>query len=344
MNPINEFIYEKSVERQIQLLRHREGLAKKVRTALTEHDNKFAEKIASRLLRLSSLDFRRLATAAGFETEALKDLLALINSITLSSKDALLGIIDNELNELSLSEYDFYKDISEEGARISGQDLSLVSITLATAKSYRKKELAVGQTQLELVNAWAIRRRAKVLQAIRRNSFSRDPSVVIRAISGTSSRFGGILKDTQFGAVLISNTLHPAATSAGLEAIKDKNEGAFDLLWSSILDSRTSSVCFSRHNKRIYRDLNGQKPPAHMNCRSRIVPIYGQEDEFPQETVTSWFKRQSEETQKKILGKTRYEAYKKKSSSLSFPRDFISRKGDLLTLEELRQAGKIKVT
>lgn len=343
MSPLNEFIYEKSIERQIQLLRHREGLARRVRIALTAHDKEFTDKLAVRVLRLSKKDFKRLATAAGWDTEALKELRELIKSLSSSSALVLKNTIDSELDSLTLSEYDFYKDMFETGGSLVNETIAVSALSLSSAKKYRDAEVAVGQTQGELISGWAARRRRKLLQVIRSSAINQDVQLMISEVGGTDSRFGGILRATHHGGVLIANTLHPAATTAGSEALRQENKGAFDLVWSSILDSRTSSVCFSRHNKRIYRDLGGSKPPAHMNCRSRVVPIFGQDDEFPQETVKAWFSRQPEGTQRNILGKTRYEAYKKSASNLSFPRDFISRSGDRLTIKELIRRGKISV-
>lgn len=46
--------------------------------------------------------------------------------------------------------------------------------------------------------------------------------------------------------------------------------------WASIMDSRTSQVCWSR-NGNIYEVGNGPLPPAHPNCRSRTFPLYGKQ-------------------------------------------------------------------
>lgn len=70
--------------------------------------------------------------------------------------------------------------------------------------------------------------------------------------------------------------------------------------WISVLDSATTDICHSRHNKR-YRYGEGPLPPAHINCRSMIVP-----DEDGQntkaETFYSFLGRQSNAIQNIALG------------------------------------------
>jgi SPP1 gp7 family putative phage head morphogenesis protein len=43
-------------------------------------------------------------------------------------------------------------------------------------------------------------------------------------------------------------------------------------MWVSVLDNRTTSICRER-NGRIYNFGAGPLPPAHINCRSHIVPV-----------------------------------------------------------------------
>lgn len=45
-------------------------------------------------------------------------------------------------------------------------------------------------------------------------------------------------------------------------------------LWVSVLDDRTTKICRSR-NGHVYRYGEGPVPPAHINCRSSIVPWDG---------------------------------------------------------------------
>lgn len=128
--------------------------------------------------------------------------------------------------------------------------------------------------------------------------------------------------------------------------------------WSSTLDSATSLICINLDGKVDYidgkKELNGQRPPAHFNCRSTTVPVtkslkeMGLSDkEFPagtrasmngqvsaKETYRSWFKKQDARFQKKVLGKSRYKLYKEGKLELS---RFVQDDTKVLTLEQLKK-------
>lgn len=342
MTPFNQFIYEKSVERQIDLLRHREGLSLKVRKALSKHDINFSNKLAANLLRLSEKDLKRLGTAVGFNTSALKALRETLNSFERSSALVLRDSISDELDTLTKDEYDFQVSIIDDASTFTKAPIVGFSVlSLRNAKKYRSLEIAVDKSQSEQILYWAANRRRKVLSTIRATVINGgNTNNVLSEVAGTRSRAGGILKKTHFGAVLISNTFHNSATSAASSALKEENQGELDFFWSSILDGKTSGVCFRRHNKKIYKQLNGARPPAHPNCRSRTIPVFG--DDTPiNETVTQWFSRQIDDVKEKVLGAKKFAAYQLDKTKFSFPKDFISSKGDFYTLDQLRDRGTI---
>lgn len=60
--------------------------------------------------------------------------------------------------------------------------------------------------------------------------------------------------------------------------------------WCSILDDATTQICRSRHGNR-YRYGSGPIPPAHVGCRSNIIPVVAGQPEAPR-TLSEWLKRQ----------------------------------------------------
>lgn len=130
--------------------------------------------------------------------------------------------------------------------------------------------------------------------------------------------------------------------------------------WVSVLDGRTSKICASRDGK-IF-DINGPKPPAHPNCRSRRKAYHGDELEGGKRPFVSdgrrvkdipkaerkgkigqvssktnfskWFDSQPASFQKDWLGSTRYKLYKKGDYKID---RFVDPKGKELTIEQLRQ-------
>ena len=336
MLQVNKDIYEASVIRQINLLRNRESLSLKIRRALTSQDIKFRERLIGNIYRLSEKDLKRLAVSQGRNTDAIKSIKSTIKDFTLKTESLTNSILDVELNSLTFDEYEFYRQVFNKSAEKSGLEFSISEISKEKAGRYRARELVLGQTQGEVIRQWSERRGRKLMQQIRISAQYLDKELISAKIGGKGSRLGGILKDTHFGGVLESNTLHAAATSAAVFAIRQENEKAFDIVWMSHLDSKTSGNCFSKHNKRVE-----QRPPSHKNCRSRVVPIFGSSDVFPEESIRVWFSRQTEQTQVDILGKVRFNLYQDSATNLVFPRDFVSEKGDMMTLEELRSSGKI---
>ncbi len=60
-----------------------------------------------------------------------------------------------------------------------------------------------------------------------------------------------------------------------------------DYMWSSIIDSSTTDVCRDR-NGNIYRYRQGPIPPAHVGCRSRIIPLDRGSDRVPPPSFEVW--------------------------------------------------------
>lgn len=63
-------------------------------------------------------------------------------------------------------------------------------------------------------------------------------------------------------------------------------------LWVSVMDDRTTEICQSRNGK-VYVYGEGPVPPAHINCRSTIVPIISSRTDIP--GFNDWLEHQSAE-------------------------------------------------
>lgn len=74
-------------------------------------------------------------------------------------------------------------------------------------------------------------------------------------------------------------------------------------IWISILDDRTTLICRGRH-KRTYVYGKGPIPPAHRNCRSKIMPLSAHNSNSPV-GFFEWLKNQPSDIQNKIIGSYR---------------------------------------
>lgn len=79
--------------------------------------------------------------------------------------------------------------------------------------------------------------------------------------------------------------------------------------WLSTLDAVTTEICRNRHLK-IYRYGEGPRPPAHMNCRSRIVGMAGDLSNQTGRTFYAWLRSQPSEFLKAALTPKEFAAIK----------------------------------
>lgn len=73
--------------------------------------------------------------------------------------------------------------------------------------------------------------------------------------------------------------------------------------WVSVLDGHTTVICRDRNGK-IYRYGDGPLPPAHVGCRSKTEPYYGQTDDVDL-SYYEWMTEQPDKVQNDILGNAR---------------------------------------
>lgn len=99
-----------------------------------------------------------------------------------------------------------------------------------------------------------------------------------------------------------AGVIHTAlAHVAAITAVAVQSTFARKYKWNSVIDSRTSEICFSRNGK-VYEYGKGPLPPAHIRCRSSVSPYVGNESE--EETFYKWAMRQPESFQSDIFSDT----------------------------------------
>ena len=98
---------------------------------------------------------------------------------------------------------------------------------------------------------------------------------IVRRIRGTrGARYAdGVLQVPRRHAQSIVRTFVQHTTSHARQATFEANEEFIRYVrWVSTLDSRTSQICASLDGQ-VYDVQSGERPPAHFNCRSTIVPV-----------------------------------------------------------------------
>lgn len=151
-----------------------------------------------------------------------------------------------------------------------------------------------------------------------------------------------------------TRTLHNGVAQETRSEFYEQNDEIFDgVLWVSVLDNVTSAICQSLDGT-VFPVDEGERPPAHPNCRSEVVPIVkdweamGLSDlgpgtresmtgEVPEtQTYNEWLGNQPREIQDEILGPNRGQLFRDGLSVDSFVDDT----GRKYTLDELFQEHK----
>lgn len=112
----------------------------------------------------------------------------------------------------------------------------------------------------------------------------------LQALIGSDRLFGrdGIMPNIQRQLRANAHTAiqHVAANTTNATASLYYDE----YQWCSVIDSHTTEICRSRNSK-VYRYGNGPIPPAHVGCRSSVVPYSGHAPGVPA-TFRGWISQQ----------------------------------------------------
>ena len=117
-----------------------------------------------------------------------------------------------------------------------------------------------------------------------------DPELNYR--DGLFARFAN-----QNNAIIATAIQH--ATSMTNSAIASVHFNQYQ--WVSILDSRTTEICRSR-NGNVYTYGDGPLPPAHYFCRSKDIPLNGDQLHDIPDTLAQWLTTQPEDVLVDMLG------------------------------------------
>lgn len=101
--------------------------------------------------------------------------------------------------------------------------------------------------------------------------------------------------------------------------------------WCSILDSKTCDICEDLNNT-VYSTI-GDAPfaPIHYRCRCQLIGFLRESVEPEWSTFGRWIESQTEEVQRKVLGKKRFDLWKNGDLEL---KDFVN-DGQKIKLKDL---------
>lgn len=164
------------------------------------------------------------------------------------------------------------------------------------------------------------------------------PVEIARNIRGTRTR-QGVMDISKRGANAMVRTAVSHTSNVARERTYQSNRAIKQVQWLSVLDFRTSSYCRAQDGK-IYDKGDGPRPPAHINCRSTVIPLTSSNRDRlgERQTYGDWLARQPAAKQDEVLGVSKARLFR---AGETLDR-FVDNSGHEYTLDQLRARDQAK--
>lgn len=269
----NERLFDLSVSHQIQVRRFLQGEVKKILEIIAQRDKALADRL--RVTLNKSRTQRRL--------------IRLFDEVKESRKIVWFEFRDQvrkDLIELARIEGTAELAILQEAVPFN-LELTKLESTLArtavTATPFQGKYLRDWFREVEISDR--VRLKATLTKGIVEG---KTTQAIVSEIIGTrvNNYTDGVLSVSRRQATAVVRTATNHVANKARENVWDANSDIISSIrWSSVLDGRTSPVCRARDGKhaRVSKPLpndviplepDGARPPAHVNCRSIMIPIF----------------------------------------------------------------------
>lgn len=257
-------------------------------------------------------------------TKRIEDMIAGLESLNTNVYSKIRKTLEDGLVDRARHETQFVRDANKKAGGVN------LSTTLPNTNYFRMlvnhTPIAIDSDTSTLLKPW--------LRDMERNNLDRLNRVVQSAlIAGkTPAELGDLLEKGGFAksrasAQALAITANSAvANRARLDTFRQMR-GITHVEWSSIPDSRTSPTCQSLSGKIFAIDEPHPVPPAHIRCRSTLLPRKNDTAPPLHKPYGEWLKAQDSRVQDEVLGKARGEAF---------------RKGDITTADIYRDDGGFK--
>lgn len=246
----NELLLDAAIRHQVQLLRFSKGEVNRAVRLLEQADKE-----------LTSLLNDKVHTEMG--EARLKAMLADIRRMRAQTAIALQKQVEEGSEELAQSEAAWEVSAIESTSPVL---LNLNSVSVATVKAVAGSPIN-GVPLAGWIGQMAQADVTRIEQAVRLGVLQGETKdqIVKRVMAAAEL--------TRQNASTIVRTAANHISNAAAQSVWDANADILDgVRWSATLDGRTSPVCRSRDGE-VYPLDKGPRPPAHPNCRSRMVPV-----------------------------------------------------------------------
>ncbi|MGH1376682.1 MAG: minor capsid protein [Alphaproteobacteria bacterium] len=343
MKTANEEILDRQIHHAIEIERFKTGTVRKMYALMQRAETDLINKLAARLVLIEDRghDLGKASTAR------LDKLLKEVRDTRKALFDALYIDLSGDVIAFAGDEVEFQAKLPETiiGASLGlsiPQGSALRTIVLSQPFQGRiLKEWAKGVSSAD-INRITDRVKIGIVEG-------QTTDQIVRAIRGTKARNyrdGVLLKSRRDIESVVRTSINHVANRAREQLWSANDNIIAGVQWVSTLDSKTSSICYSRDGK-IYAVNSGVRPPAHFNCRSIMVAYFAETivgtrassiGAIPQKrSFQDWLKLQNIEVQEDVLGVRKAKLFRQGGLKLD---RFVDRSGKELTLADMRSRNK----
>ena len=358
----NEQIRDDFIRHQVDLLRFARGLGSRLVRLLNKGEPELRAQLKGRIERTARLGF----DPGPATTARLRRIEEAYRELMRPTWEDVRSRVRTELDELARMEALFMAATAADSLPV------VVALSIPTTAELREivRQTPInGRPLRDWLGQWARNDRWRVLEQIRIGLlFNETPVQVSRRIFGSRALAGadGARHLTRRGAQALANTAMSSITHQVDQQIYQDNADVIQReLYVATLDSKTSPICRALDGKRFPVN-EGSKPPLHINCRSRRVPVFDGDvlGERPAVAATErqlcglrgdarrravkklvgpvpartnyeqWLRRRSAAFQDEVLGPARGRLFRRGEVTLD---RFVDNQGRQYTLDELRE-------
>jgi len=267
------------IRHQIDIERLKKGTATKFVKLLRSADAGMVAELRSRLD-----SYGETGAAAARKVKSLE---RLIDAVVQSRRTLWTGIradAQKELKEIAQMESAVAQDLFEEAVGLEEFELPVLAAALFLPAT--RDSVWLGRTTAAHLKYLEIQERTIIERSIRQGVFEGlKGDEIIAQIRGTRG-FGmtdGELQQTRNGLAAVMATAVLNAATIGQRLTWAESGVITGLVWTAVLDGRTSAICRSRDGHGVPltdnfpKDIprlspSNARPPAHYNCRSYMEP------------------------------------------------------------------------
>ena len=331
----NQEILDQSVRYAVFLERYKSGVVGRIQDVILEADLEDVERLERALGRLSGADLRRFSMGRRATTQAGQAFEQLLREMRQTAARRIQEQVVAEVAPIA-------------GLKTARDQRAAASIGLTLGRPLERTvrralttEPFQGRILREWASEWSEARVKRVTNELRLG-LSRGESIgdMVKRLRGTRARKyrDGVLNVSRRSAATIARTASNHMVSQSDAAHVAENARLIQwVVWTSVLDSRTSDICRANDGRQFRSDDNWQGLlPAHPNCRSVWTYIYRGQGKREDRDYYDWLRDQDRSLVEEALG------VKKAALFLDGglgKRELVreATTGETYTLEQLRQ-------